>query len=184
MSSALSSLDDYSTAQIEVSIDRLQQGEEYLARSEVAREQQGAQLLELNQVIWQLHGAQNAMSPTQKTAAANTVVTQPRPPPMRSLFDGTTSQFRSWRMIIEDRLTSDCASLTPRQQWICINDSLADSVEKGSPITSSPGRLPIGTPTRSSHTSKHSVPTIRRLLWPGWSCINSDSERPNRPRSF
>ncbi|KAG6214558.1 hypothetical protein E4U50_000208 [Claviceps purpurea] len=51
MSSALSSLDDYSTAQIEVSIDRLQQREECLARSEVAREQQGAQLLELNQVI-------------------------------------------------------------------------------------------------------------------------------------
>ncbi|KAG6212008.1 hypothetical protein E4U35_000902 [Claviceps purpurea] len=47
----LSSLDDYSTAQIEVSIDRLQQREECLARSEVAREQQGAQLLELNQVI-------------------------------------------------------------------------------------------------------------------------------------
>ncbi|KAG6021386.1 hypothetical protein E4U19_005720 [Claviceps sp. Clav32 group G5] len=109
--------------------DRLQQREGRLAQSEAARKQQGAQLLELNQVIQQLHGAQNAMPQTQATAAAILVTPQPRPPPMRSLFDGTTSQSRSWGMTIENRLISDFASLTPRQQSICINDNLADSVQ-------------------------------------------------------
>ncbi|KAG5935747.1 hypothetical protein E4U59_005408, partial [Claviceps monticola] len=111
-------------------LDRLQQWEERLAQSEAARDQQGAQLLELKQVIQQLHGAQNAMLQTQATAAFNPVATQSRPPPMRSLFDGTNSQFRSWRTAIEDRLTSDRARLTPRQQWICIHDSHADYVQK------------------------------------------------------
>ncbi|KAG6054771.1 hypothetical protein E4U17_003484 [Claviceps sp. LM77 group G4] len=68
MSSALSTLDDHSKASIEAFIpsatsamgllqDRLQQREGLLAQSEAARKQQGAQLLELNQVIQQVHGA-------------------------------------------------------------------------------------------------------------------------------
>ncbi|KAG6062788.1 hypothetical protein E4U33_006458 [Claviceps sp. LM78 group G4] len=74
-----------------------------------------------------IHGTQSTL---QAAAAAHPVATQPRPPPMRTLFDGTTSQFRSWKITIEDRLASDCANLTPRQKWIFVNDSLADRVQK------------------------------------------------------
>ncbi|KAG5930363.1 hypothetical protein E4U60_007093, partial [Claviceps pazoutovae] len=131
--SPLDALDAQSQAQIHAVIqqavrDGLAATEQRLAQSEAVREQQAAQLAaDLNTALQQLHGAQSAL---QATAAANPAVTHQRPPPMRSLFDGTASQFRSWRITIEDRLATDCVGLTPRQQWIFVNDSLADPIQK------------------------------------------------------
>ncbi|KAG6280083.1 hypothetical protein E4U46_000573, partial [Claviceps purpurea] len=130
--SSLDALDAQSQAQLHAAIQQaVQEGlaatEQRLAQSEAVREQQAAQLAELNSAFQQLHGAQTAL---QATATTNSAVTYQRPPPMRSLFDGTPSQFRSWKITVEDRLATDCAGLTPRQQWIFINDSLADPVQK------------------------------------------------------
>ncbi|KAG6147969.1 hypothetical protein E4U11_000760, partial [Claviceps purpurea] len=130
--SSLDNLDAQSQAQLHAVIQQaVQEGlaatEQRLAQSEAVREQQAAQLAELNTAFQQLHGAQTTL---QATAAPNPAVTYQRPPPMRLLFDGTPSQFRSWKITIEDRLSTDCAGLTPRQQWIFVNDSLADPVQK------------------------------------------------------
>ncbi|KAG5927098.1 hypothetical protein E4U60_000258 [Claviceps pazoutovae] len=129
--SPLDALDAQSQAQIHAVIqqavrDGLAATEQRLAQSEAVREQQAAQLADLNTAFSQLYGAQ---SPLQATAATNPAVTHQRPPPMRPLFDGTASQFRSWKITIEDRLATDCAGLTPRQ-WIFVNDSLADPIQK------------------------------------------------------
>ncbi|KAG5993542.1 hypothetical protein E4U52_001855, partial [Claviceps spartinae] len=80
--------------------------EDRLKQSEAARDQQSAQLQELIQVIQQLHGAQNAMiQNNQATAAVHPVAMS-----LEDFFDGSTAQFYSWRITIEDRLTSDGSS--------------------------------------------------------------------------
>ncbi|KAG6083112.1 hypothetical protein E4U16_004859 [Claviceps sp. LM84 group G4] len=52
------------------------------------------------------------------------------PVAIRTRFDGTKSQLKSWRITVEDRLSSDCAHLTPRQKWIFVYDGLTDQIQK------------------------------------------------------
>ncbi|KAG5940614.1 hypothetical protein E4U59_002321 [Claviceps monticola] len=52
------------------------------------------------------------------------------PAPARPRFDGTKSQLKSWRITVEDRLSSDCAHLTLRQKRIFVYDGLADQIQK------------------------------------------------------
>ncbi|KAG6243297.1 hypothetical protein E4U23_006588 [Claviceps purpurea] len=96
------------------------------SRARIASLRAKPQLQELNLVIQQLRGTLQ----TQATVAVPPAATQLRPPPMRTLFDGTTSQLRSWRIAMEDRLMTDCAALPPRQRWIFVQDSLADPIQK------------------------------------------------------
>ncbi|KAG6283262.1 hypothetical protein E4U46_007866, partial [Claviceps purpurea] len=80
--SSLDNLDAQSQAQLHAVIQQaVQEGlaatEQRLAQSEAVREQQAAQLAELNTAFQQLHGAQTAL---QATAAPNPAVTYQRPP--------------------------------------------------------------------------------------------------------
>ncbi|KAG5938042.1 hypothetical protein E4U59_004036 [Claviceps monticola] len=61
---------------------------------------------------------------------ARRLATSSVPAPIWTRFDGTKSQLRSWRITVEDRLSSDCAHLTPRQKWIFVYDGLADQIQK------------------------------------------------------
>ncbi|KAG6063681.1 hypothetical protein E4U16_000835 [Claviceps sp. LM84 group G4] len=61
---------------------------------------------------------------------ARRLATSSIPAPIRTHFDGTKSQLKSWRITVEDRLSSDCAHLTPRQKWIFVYDGLTDQIQK------------------------------------------------------
>ncbi|CCE34656.1 uncharacterized protein CPUR_08590, partial [Claviceps purpurea 20.1] len=61
---------------------------------------------------------------------ARRLATSSLPAPIRTRFDGTKSQLKGWRITVEDRLSSDCAHLTPRQKWIFVYDDLADQIQK------------------------------------------------------
>ncbi|KAG6041723.1 hypothetical protein E4U39_006369, partial [Claviceps sp. Clav50 group G5] len=91
--SSIDALDAQSKAQLQSYIqkavrDGLVATEQRLAQSESLREQQASQLAELNTTLRALQAAAAAQAPSHPVA------TQSRPPPMRTLFDGTTSQFR------------------------------------------------------------------------------------------
>ncbi|CCE28498.1 uncharacterized protein CPUR_02185 [Claviceps purpurea 20.1] len=129
MSAPLSSLDDHSRSPIENYVqqslgllqDRLQQSEDRLAQSEAAapRTQPRDSTVARNPA-----DAGDGRRSSRRHAAPSS------PHEERTLFDGTTSQFRSWRIAIEDRLMTDCAALPPRQRWIFVQDSLADPIQK------------------------------------------------------
>ncbi|KAG6077478.1 hypothetical protein E4U16_002213 [Claviceps sp. LM84 group G4] len=94
------------------------------------REKQDVLLRRNNSIINARRRTSTGCGPNLLPFLNNYSATKPIPVPIRTRFDGTKSQLKSWRITVEDRLFSDCAHLTPLQKWIFVYDGLTDQIQK------------------------------------------------------